>query len=74
MELFREGGRAVLEIRSTKSKCQHGRLHPEVSLLDLQAATTLLCAHMTSFLTKFRDLPGGPVVKTAMFPVQRAWV
>ena len=45
----------VLEIRSTKSKCRHGRLHPEVSLLDLQAATTLLCAHMTSFLCTCRE-------------------
>ena len=27
-------------MRSTKSKCRHGRLNPEVSLLDLQASTT----------------------------------
>ena len=30
----------ALEMRSTKSKCRHGRLNPEVSLLDLQASTT----------------------------------
>ena len=40
---------------STKSKFRHGRLNPEVSLLDLQAATTLLCAHMTCFLCTCRE-------------------
>ena len=30
----------ALEMRSTKSKSQHGRLNPEVSLLDLQATNT----------------------------------
>ena len=45
----------ALEMRSTKSRCQQGRLHPEVSLLDLQAATTLLCAHMISFLCTCRE-------------------
>ena len=45
----------ALEMRSTKSRCQQGRLHLEVSLLDLQAATTLLCAHMISFLCTCRE-------------------
>ena len=45
----------VLETRSPTSKCQHGRLHPEVSFLGLQAATIWLCPHMTSFLCTCRE-------------------
>lgn len=33
-----------------KSKCQHGKLHPETSFLALQAATTSLCAHDLFFV------------------------